>query len=306
MSGGKKTPEPSERPGTGKLAPGLYLVATPIGNLGDASRRMIDTLAAVDRIAAEDTRGARRLCTALAIRPRRLERYDDHASDADRRRILDAIRAGEAVALISDAGMPLIADPGFKLVRAAREAGIGVTSVPGPSAPLAALALSGLPTDRFLFAGFLPAKAAARRTALAALAGIDATLVVLETAPRLAASLADMAATLGPARPAAVVREITKLFEETRAAALGALALHYAEAGAPKGEIVVVIGAPAAASAPDADELAAGIDARLDAALASLSLRDAVAAVAGATGQPRRAVYARALARAGLASGKGR
>jgi len=260
---------------------------------------MIDTLAAADRIAAEDTRGARRLCTALAIRARRIERYDDHAGDADRARLLGAIAAGEAVALISDAGMPLIADPGFKLVRAARAAGLAVTSVPGPSAPLAALALSGLPTDRFLFAGFLPPKAAARRAALAALAGVDATLVLLESAPRLAASLADMEATLGASREAAVVREITKLFEETRGGTLAELARHYAEAGAPRGEIVVVIGPPDAAAAGAPDDL----DARLDAALASLSLRDAVAAVAGATGRPKREVYARALARAGRGSG---
>ena len=291
----RKAAKGSEGPAAGKLAPGLWLVATPIGNLGDASPRAIATLAAADRIAAEDTRSARRLLSALGIRARRLERYDDHADESDRARLLEAIAGGEAVALVSDAGMPLIADPGFKLVRAAREAGLPVTIVPGPSAPLAALALSGLPSDRFLFAGFVPARSAARRAALGELAPVAATLVFLETGPRLAASLADMAGTLGGARLAAVVREITKLFEETRRGTLASLAAEYAASDPPRGEIVVVVAPPEAGeAAADGDE----IDRQLDAALATLSLRDAAAAVAGATGAPRREVYRRALARA--------
>ena len=281
-----------------KLPAGLYLVATPIGNLGDMTARGIATLRAVDRIAAEDTRVARRLLAALAIRAPRLERYDDHADAGARTRLLDAIAAGEAVALVSDAGMPVIADPGFKLVRAARQRGLRVSVVPGASAPLAALALSGLPSDRFLFAGFLPSRETARRAALADLAPVQATLVLLEAPQRLAASLADMAAALGAARDAVVARELTKMFEEVRAGPLGELAAAFAGEDPPRGEIVVVVAPPTAAdvaAVPDA----ATLDAQLRAALTTMSLRDAVAAVSGATGVARREVYARALALAG-------
>jgi 16S rRNA (cytidine1402-2'-O)-methyltransferase len=281
-----------------KLPAGLYLVATPIGNLGDMTARGIATLRAVDRIAAEDTRVARRLLAALAIRAPRLQRYDDHADAGMRTRLLDAIAAGEAVALVSDAGMPVIADPGFKLVRAARQRGLRVSIVPGASAPLAALALSGLPSDRFLFAGFLPSREAARRTALAELASVQATLVLLEAPQRLAASLADMATALGASREAVVARELTKMFEEVRAGPLGALAAATAAAPTPRGEVVVVVAPPnadEAAAAPDQ----ATLDAQLQVALAKMSLRDAVAAVSGATGVARREVYARALALAG-------
>ncbi|MBL8696873.1 MAG: 16S rRNA (cytidine(1402)-2'-O)-methyltransferase [Alphaproteobacteria bacterium] len=281
-------------PGPSKLPAGLYLVATPIGNLGDISRRAVATLERADRIAAEDTRTTRKLLAALGVPARRLERYDDHADDAARARLVAAIAAGEAVALVSDAGMPLIADPGYKLVRAARAAGLRVTAVPGASAPLMALALSGLPTDRFFFGGFLPAKAGARRTAIAALAAIDATLVLFEAPQRLAESLADLAAGLGARRPAAIARELTKLFEELRTGSLADLAAHYAAVPQPKGEIVVVIGGPVEADAVATDD--AAIDRQLRAAMATMSLRDAVAAVAGATGQPKRAIYARALA----------
>jgi len=283
-------------PGASKLPAGLYLVATPIGNLGDISRRAIATLRSVGRIAAENTRVARRLLSALAIGRQRVERYDEHAGEAARNRLLQLIAGGEAIALVSDAGTPLIADPGFKLVRAARAAGLRVTGIPGASAPVLALALSGLPSDRFLFVGFLPAKSGARRSELHALATIAATLVVFEAPSRLAASLADMAATLGAGRPAAIARELTKMFEEIQSGTLGELAALHAAREAPKGEIVVIIGPPL----PEApgDSLESDIDAQLSAALATLSLRDAVAAVAGATGQPRRLVYARALARA--------
>ena len=274
-----------------KLAAGLYIVATPIGNLGDITRLAVSLLGQVDILAAEDTRSARRLCAALGLATPRLVRYDDHAGQADRDRLIQAIKQGRSVALISDAGMPLVADPGLKLVQAAQQAGIPVTALPGPSAALTALALSGLPSDRFLFAGFLPAKDGARRRALAELAGVPATLIVFETGQRLGASLAAMQETLG-ARPAAMCRELTKLFEEVRRGSLAELAAAYAETEAPKGEIVVVIGPPAA-EAPTAAE---DIDTRLSAALATMSLRDAVAAVAATTGRKRREIYARALA----------
>jgi 16S rRNA (cytidine1402-2'-O)-methyltransferase len=283
-------------PAASKLPAGLYLVATPIGNLGDMTARGAATLRAADRIAAEDTRVARRLLSALDIPAPRLDRYDDHAGEAARERLLAAVAAGEVVALVSDAGMPVIADPGFKLVRAARQRGLRVSVVPGASAPLAALALSGLPSDRFLFAGFLPPRETARRAALAALAAVPATLILLEAPTRLAAALADMAAVLGGDREAVVARELTKMFEEVRAGTLDELAAALAAGPAPRGELVVVV-APPAEGAPAEDGEA--LDARLRAALATMSLRDAVAAVAGATGASRRAVYARALALGG-------
>jgi 16S rRNA (cytidine1402-2'-O)-methyltransferase len=273
------------------LPAGLYLVATPIGNLGDVSARAIATLRAVDRIAAEDTRVARRLLSALGIAAPRLERHDDHSDAEACGRLVAAIAGGEAVALVSDAGMPVIADPGFRLVRAARAAGLRVTVVPGPSAPLAALALSGLPSDRFLFAGFLPS----RRAAISGLAAIEATLLLLEAPQRVAECLADLAELLGGARDAVLAREITKMFEEVRAGTLAELAAHYAAGPDPRGEVVLVVGPPVAAAAPVADE--DEIDRRLAEALdGGLSLRDAVEAVAGATGTRRREVYARALA----------
>ncbi len=281
--------------GASKLPAGLYLVATPIGNLGDVSARAIATLRAVDRIAAEDTRVARRLLSALGIAAPRLDRHDDHSDDEACGRLVAAIAAGEAVALVSDAGMPVIADPGFRLVRAVRAAGLRVSIVPGPSAPLAALALSGLPSDRFLFAGFLPARRAARRESISGLAAVEATLVLLEAPQRVAECLADLGELLGGAREAVLAREITKMFEEVRAGTLASLAA--ALAGGPdlRGEVVIVIGPPVAAPAPAADD--AEVDRRLGEALdAGLSLRDAVAAVAGASGARRREVYARALA----------
>ena len=277
---------------TAKPGAGLYIVATPIGNLGDITRRAAALLGQVDILAAEDTRSARRLCAALGLATPRLVRYDDHADQAARDHLMQALKQGRSVALISDAGMPLVADPGLKLVQAAQREGVPVTALPGPSAALTALALSGLPSDRFLFAGFLPPKDGARRRALAELADVPTTLIVFETGPRLAASLAAMVETLGP-RPAAVARELTKLFEEVRRGSLAELAAGYAEAEPPKGEIVVVIGPPAADAPVTSSE---DIDARLSAALATMSLRDAVAAVAATTGRKRREVYARALA----------
>ena len=270
------------------LTPALYIVATPIGNLGDLTMRARDILAAADLVACEDTRVTGKLLSAFGLK-RPLLAYNDHNAEKVRPTLLEAVRQGKAVALVSDAGTPLISDPGYKLVRDAAEAGLAVTAAPGPSALLAALVLAGLPTDRFLFAGFLPPKSGARRTALGELASVPATLVFYESGPRLAASLADMAAVLGD-RPAAVARELTKLFEEVRRDPLSALAAHYAEAGPPKGEIVIVVGAPAEPAA-SADTL----DAALRRALASNSTRDAAALVAGETGLPRKQVYARAL-----------
>ncbi len=265
-------------------------MGTPIGNAADISRRALDTLASVAVIACEDTRVTGALMARYGVRTPLLA-YHEHNAARMRPILLERLGRGEAVALVSDAGMPLVSDPGYKLVRAAIAAGLPVTVVPGASAPLAALVVSGLPTDRFLFAGFLPQKAAARRAALAELAPVRATLLIFESAGRLAESLADMAATLGP-REAAVTRELTKLFEEVRRGPLPDLATHYREAGPPKGEIVVVI-APPGEAARQGDEQ---IDAILSDALARASLRDAVAEIVGATGRPRREIYSRALA----------
>jgi 16S rRNA (cytidine1402-2'-O)-methyltransferase len=275
-----------------KLPGGLYVVATPIGNAADITLRALDVLARADLVACEDTRQTAKLLSLHGLKAP-LAAYHEHNAARMRPVLLARLAAGEAIALVSDAGTPLVSDPGYKLVREAVEAGHRVTTLPGPSAPLAALILSGLPSDRFLFAGFLPPKSAGRRTALAELAPVPATLILFESAGRLADSLADMAAVLGP-RPAAVARELTKLYEEVRRGTLGDLAAHYAESGPPKGEIVVVVGPPEPGrpAAEDAD-----LDAALDAAMAQMSLRDAVDAVAAATGRKRREVYARALAR---------
>src|SRR5690606_29387142 len=193
------------------VTPGLYLVATPIGNLRDITLRALDVLAAADLVLAEDTRVTGRLLAAYGLK-RPLLRYDEHAAERAAPRALEALAAGQVVALVSDAGTPLVSDPGYRLVNQALEQGARVHPIPGPSSVLAALTLAGLPTDRFLFAGFPPARGAARRTWLETLAPVRATLVLFEAGPRLAASLADMAAVLGP-RPAAVARELTKLYE---------------------------------------------------------------------------------------------
>lgn len=272
-----------------RFAPGLYLVATPIGNARDLTLRALDLLAAADTIACEDTRVTAKLLAIHGL-SRPLFAYHDHNAARAGPQLIERLKRGEIVALCTDAGTPLISDPGFALVREAIAEGIPVTALPGPSAALTALTLSGLPAARFLFAGFLPPKSAARRRALAELAAVPATLIFYESPNRLPESLADMAAELGP-RPAAVARELTKLYEEVRRAPLDALAAHYAEAGTPKGEIVVVVAPPEAAPATDAE-----VDAALEEALARLSLSDAAAEVAQATGRPKREVYARALA----------
>jgi 16S rRNA (cytidine1402-2'-O)-methyltransferase len=271
------------------LAPGLYLVATPIGNLADITLRAIAVLKSVDLVACEDTRVTGKLLAHYGIRATML-RYDDHSSPAEREKLLARLRAGQRVALVSDAGTPLVSDPGYKLLRAAAADGIAIIPVPGASAALAALQVSALPPDRFLFAGFLPPKSAARRKSIAALAAVPATLIFYESGPRLAASLADLAAELGP-RPAAVARELTKLFEEVRRDSLSELAAHYARHPDVKGEIAIVIGAPCEEAAPQAGVL----DEALRTALAGASVKDAAAEVAARYGLKRRDVYARAL-----------
>lgn len=265
-------------------------MATPIGNARDITLRALDTLHGVDAIACEDTRVTSRLMGMHGVATPLLSYHEFNAAKI-RPMLLARLSAGEAIALVSDAGTPLISDPGYKLVRECVAAGIAVTALPGPSAPLTALVLSGLPTDRFLFAGFLPPKSSARRTAITELAGVRASLVLFESAKRLPALLTDLAAVLG-GREAAVARELTKLFEEVRRGPLPDLAAHYAAAGPPRGEVVVVI-APPAAEAGRAD--AAVVDAALLAALRRLSLRDAATMVADETGWPRRQVYTRAL-----------
>jgi len=278
------------------LEPGLYVVATPIGNLSDVTLRALSVLASADLVLCEDTRVTRRLLDHYGLKPSLLA-YHEHNAAAVRPRVLARLETGAAVALVSDAGTPLISDPGYKLVEAAIAAGHRVFPIPGASALLAALVAAGLPTDRFLFDGFLPAKAGQRKTRVAELATIPATLILYESGPRLAASLADLATALGE-RPAAVCRELTKTFEEVRRGTLDALAAHYGEAGPPKGEIVIVIGPPGGeAPTVSADTL----DAKLNAALTRLSLKDAVEAVTSETGLKRRDVYQRALA---LSSGR--
>ena len=272
------------------VAPGLYLVATPIGNLRDITLRALDTLRAADLIACEDTRVTRKLLTAHGISGR-LTAYHDHNAAEAGPALIGRVEAGEVVALVSDAGTPLISDPGFRLVGEANARGIPVTVLPGASAPLAALVLSGLPADRFHFAGFPPPRQAARRRFLRSLLEIDATLVLLESPRRLGAALADMNEIFGP-RPAAIARELTKLHEEVVRDDLRSLAGKYASREPPRGEIVVLVGPPDEEEPTSESE----IDARLGEALATMSVRDAAALVAEATNAPRRAVYRRALA----------
>jgi 16S rRNA (cytidine1402-2'-O)-methyltransferase len=272
-----------------ELAPGLHLVATPIGNLGDMTLRGLWVLRNVDRILCEDTRVTARLLSRFGIATP-LDPYHDHNADRVRPAVLEALRRGEKVALVSDAGTPLVSDPGFKLVRAALAEELPVTAAPGPSAALTALILSGLPPDVFLFAGFLPPRSSARRRALQQWTSLAATLVFFEGPSRLAASLADMAEALGP-RDAAVARELTKRYEEIRRGRLSELAAHYQAAGPPRGEAVIVVGPPEPAAPADAD-----IEARLGQLLEAHSLRDAVARLASETGLARRALYDRALA----------
>ena len=270
----------------GKLEPGLYIVATPIGNLSDLSPRAAEILARADLIAVEDSRVTAKLLRHIGVK-RPMQPYHDHNADRIRPGLI-ARMAGEAVALVSDAGTPLISDPGYKLVRDARASGVRVTTIPGPSAVIAALTLAGLPTDRFAFFGFLPPKAAARAAAIAEAAAFRGTLAFYESGPRLAATLVALHEGLGD-REAAVAREVSKRFEETVTDSLSGLAARYADAP-PKGEIVIVVGPPGAPETAGAAE----VDAALREAMATLSPSRAAADVAARLGLPKRQVYERA------------
>jgi 16S rRNA (cytidine1402-2'-O)-methyltransferase len=270
------------------LAPGLYILATPIGNARDISLRALAVLDACDLVLAEDTRVTAKLFAIHGIR-QSLAPYNDHNAAEARPGILDKLQRGARIVLVSDAGTPLVSDPGFKLVRAAIAAGIAVTAIPGPSAALAALALAGLPTDRFLFAGFLSPKAGERARLLEELKSVRASVIFFESGPRLAETLAAMASVLG-ARDAAVARELTKLHEEVRRGSLAELAAHYDKAGAPKGEITLVVGPPEEVR-PDTG----AIDAALKAALPFMPVKAAADMIAGLTGAARKTVYDRAL-----------
>ena len=269
------------------LAPGLYVVATPIGNLRDITLRALDVLARADLVLAEDTRVTGKLLAAFAIKAK-LERHDEHAAERVRPKVLAALAAGQRVALVSDAGTPLISDPGYRLVREAAAAGHAVFPIPGASAVLAGLSTAGLPTDRFLFLGFPPPKSAARRTFLGEFAGVRATLVFFEGGSRLAASLKDMAEVLGD-REAAVCRELTKLYETVSRGSLASLAVD-PRFVAPKGELVIVVGPGRQMQATAADADTALLD-----ALSRLKPAAAAAEVAQALGLPRRDLYRRAM-----------
>jgi 16S rRNA (cytidine1402-2'-O)-methyltransferase len=268
---------------------GLYLIATPIGNLGDVTVRALEILAGVDVVACEDTRVTSRLLERYAIAAS-LMTYHDHNAAMARPKILARLDAGEAIALVSDAGTPLISDPGFKLVREVHAAGHAITALPGASSVLAALAVAGLPTDQFFFDGFLPPRETARRARIGELGLVPATLIFFETGPRIAAMLGDLAAAFGD-RQVAVCRELTKLHEEVRRGDLQEVARAYQDGAETRGEFVVIVGPPAEAG-PVAD---VDLDGMLRVALSTASLKNAVEAVAIATGQKRRLVYQRAL-----------
>lgn len=281
--GGLSKPGPSP-------SPGLYIVATPIGNARDITLRALDVLSAADVIACEDTRVTSKLLAIHGIRKPLLV-YHEHNAGRVRPGIIKRLKNGEIVALVSDAGTPMVSDPGLPLLKACIEDGIQVTHAPGASSVLTALVLSALPTDRFLFAGFPATKRGKRKTGFEDLKSVPATLVFLESPKRLAKSLSDMADVFGP-RPAAIGRELTKMFEEMRRGLLGELAAHYIEAGAPKGEVVVIVAPPGA----DAEAISdTELDALLTDALKTGSVRDAVRRVTAETGLAKRAVYARAL-----------
>jgi 16S rRNA (cytidine1402-2'-O)-methyltransferase len=270
---------------------GLYLVATPIGNLGDFSPRAQQTLEKADLILAEDTRVTRKLMGLFGIAGK-VERCDEAATEAAITRACDVLAQGGVVAFCSDAGTPGVSDPGERLTRGVIDAGFSVQAIPGASAVLCALILSGLPSAQFMFAGFAPAKAGARLSFFQDVSAIKATLIFYETGPRLSTSLSAMASVFGD-RPACVARELTKMYEETRRGSLGDLAAFYQEHGPPRGEIVIVVG-----GAPLADQnvSATDLDTAINEALVTLSVKDAAAQIAALTGLPKRDVYARALA----------
>ena len=273
------------------LSAGLYLVATPIGNLGDITFRAVDILKRAEIILCEDTRTSGKLLSRFGIKTKRIA-YHEHNAEKMRPEIMDRLGKGQAIALISDAGTPLINDPGYKLVRDCQAAGHTVTTAPGACSPIVALILSGLPSDHFFYGGFLPPKSMARQKELTRFAAIPGSLIFLESPKRLAACLRDMADCLGGERPAAVTRELTKLFEEIRPGTLSELVAHYDEAGAPKGEVVIVVGpAPAGSNLPTADE----IDDQLRILLQSNRTKDAADILARETGLKKRDLYNRAL-----------
>lgn len=276
----------NREPETESLSAGLYIVATPIGNLADITLRAVDVLSRCHAVACEDTRVTGKLLKHLGI-SKPLWRYDDHSEERDRTRLVGAMQS-QAVALVSDAGTPLISDPGYRLVRDARDAGVSVTSLPGACALITGLTLSGLPNDRFMFAGFLPTKDKARRDILTAVADVDATLIFYETGPRLVKSL-DAIAEMLPDRAVSVARELTKLFEECRTGSPSELAEHYT-AQPPKGEIVLLIGPP-----PEAAYDGSETEAMLAEALTHMKASQAAAHVARVTGADRKELYARAL-----------
>jgi 16S rRNA (cytidine1402-2'-O)-methyltransferase len=275
-------------PDRGSLAAGLYILATPIGNARDISLRALDTLKGCDVIAAEDTRVTSKLLSIHGV-SKPLIAYNDHNAPEMRPRILARLAQGEVVALVSDAGTPLVSDPGYKLVRAAIDAGANIVAIPGPSAVLAGLTLSGLPSDRFLFTGFLPNRQGERKTALEELKSVRATLIFFESAQRLSESLLAMAQVLGD-RPCAMTRELTKMHEEVRRGSLSELAAHYDKAGAPRGEVTLLVGPPGEVVTDDAK-----IDAALTAALAFMPVKAAANMIADLTDGSRKKIYARAL-----------
>lgn len=273
------------------ISAGLYLVATPIGNLGDITFRALEILKRADIILCEDTRTSGKLLSRFGVKTKRIA-YHEHNAEKMRPEIMDRLTRGQAIALISDAGTPLINDPGYKLVRDCQAEGHTVTAAPGACSPIVALILSGLPSDHFFYGGFLPPKTTARQRMLSGFAAIPGSLIFLESPKRLAACLADMAATLGPNRPAAVTRELTKMFEEIRPGTLGDLASHYAEAGAPKGEVVIVVGPnPDGENTPEPED----IDARLTKLLKTMRTKEAADTLARETGLKKRDLYNRAL-----------
>jgi len=285
------TPNEVEQPiikPQGDLKPGLYLVATPIGNLRDITFRALDTLSSVDLIICEDTRITGKLLRAYGFK-KPMQIYNDHSSDHQRENIIKAVQSGQAIAVLSDAGTPMVSDPGYKLVRLAIENDQFVTSIPGPSAALSGIQLSGLPTNQFSFMGFMPPKSGARISALGVWADTPGSLIIYETGPRLEDSLKDMAQVFGN-REAAVTRELTKLYEEVRRGTLEELSVYYKENGAPKGEIVVVV-------APKGEVEVSGesLEKQIQKALETMSVRDAAEMVAKATGKPKRAIYTLAL-----------
>jgi len=270
------------------LEPALYLVATPIGNLGDITLRALETLAGADILACEDTRVTRILLNRYGIKQRPTPYHEHNAGEAGPK-LIAALGSGKSVALVSDAGTPLVSDPGFRLVGLAIEAGIRVVPIPGASAVLAALTASGLPSDTFMFGGFLPVKDGQRRARLSELKAAPATLIFFESPRRLAATLATMTDVLGD-RPAAIGRELTKAFEEMRTGTLGSLAAHYAQAPTPKGEIVICVGPP-----DDQPDQPKDIDRLLLSLVAEMPASKAAAEAARMTGQPKQALYRRLL-----------